>query len=153
MNRAELLERMRTGRAQLDSALAALTDDQMTATSLPNQWSVKDVLAHLGWWERRVVDIYQSLLQSDKLDAEAEDLPIDEQNARVFAANHQRPLAEVRREEEEAYRDILAVAETAPEADLFDSQRFAEAEGRAFYEWIRSNTYEHYEEHLRDFSS
>jgi len=150
MKRAELLERIHTGRQQLEAILAQISDDHMTTPSLPGQWSAKDLLAHIGWWEQRIVTTYHTLLRGETPDPEADALPVDELNAHVYALYCDRPLAEVRREEHEAYYALLVLAESAPEDDLFNQHRFAWTEEQAFCEWISGNTYEHYEEHLRD---
>lgn len=153
MNRTELLQRIHTGRSELEATLARLVDDRMTAPALPGDWSVKDLLAHLGWWEQRIVSAYHTLLRGEIPDPESEAVPVDELNARVFAEHHNQTLAEVRREELDAYQAILSLAETAPEGDLFDPNRFAWTAGRAFVEWISGNTYGHYQEHLPDLEA
>jgi hypothetical protein len=150
MNRAELLEQIHAGRKQLEDALAQFGDAEMLVAALPSGWTIKDMLAHLGWWERRIVSAYATLARGEMPDPESDAVPVDDLNARVFAQNHNRPLAEVRRDEGEAYGAILALAENAPEDDLFNPNRFAWTAGRAFVEWIGDNTYGHYDEHLPD---
>ncbi len=150
MNRAELLEQIHAGRKQLEETLAQFGDAEMMAAALPGGWTIKDVLAHLGWWEWRIVNAHDTLVRGEIPDPESDAVPVDELNARVFAQYHDRPLAEVRRDEGEAYRAIYALAENAPEGDLFNPNRFAWTEGRAFVEEISSNTYDHYDQHLPD---
>jgi uncharacterized protein (TIGR03083 family) len=148
MDKPELLNNMRAGRARLNAALAQVTDEQMSQPGLNNQWSVKDLLAHLGFWERRVVNIYQALLHGEIPDPEADAVPIDILNQEIYNQNQQRSLQDVRQDEQRAYDDLLAVAENAPDADLFDGERFDWTEGQPFAAWISGNTYEHYDEHL-----
>jgi hypothetical protein len=52
--------------------------------------------------------------------------------------------------EKEAYEAILAIVENAPDADLFDPDRFPWCRGEPFYRWIAVNTNEHYNDHLPD---
>jgi uncharacterized protein (TIGR03083 family) len=124
MNRNELLANMHHGREALERALAALPADRLEAPTLPGGWSVKDLLAHLGWWERRIANLYQILLRGDLPHPFEDAEPIDQLNARVYAEHHNQPLPQVRDDEQAAYAALLAVAETAPEPDLFDPQRF-----------------------------
>jgi hypothetical protein len=151
MNKAELLGQMRAGRQRLDAALARVDDDRWTTPELPDRWSIKDLLAHLGWWEGWIVDLYAALLR-DKvpyarhLDQKA----VDDLNAQALAKYHDQSLAEVRRQEEDAYRNLLSVVENAPEEDLFDAHRFAWLQGERLAEWIIGNAYGHYDEHLAD---
>jgi uncharacterized protein (TIGR03083 family) len=151
MNKAELLEQMRAGRQRLDAALARVADDRWTTPELPGRWSIKDLLAHLGWWEGWIVGIYATLLRGEApyarpLDQET----VDDLNAQALAKYHDQPLAEVRRQEEDAYRNLLAVVEKAPEEDLLDPHRFAWLQGQTLAEWIINNAYGHYDEHLAD---
>jgi uncharacterized protein (TIGR03083 family) len=151
MNKAELLEQMRAGRQRLDAALARVADDRWTTPELAGQWSIKDLLAHLGWWEEWIVGVYATLLRGEApyarpLDKKA----VDDLNAQALAKSHDRPLAEVRRREEEAYRNLLSAVEKAPEADLFAPGRFAWLQGETLAEWIVNNAYGHYDEHLVD---
>lgn len=60
--------------------------------------------------------------------------------------------AEVRREEREAYTQLLAIATHASEGDVFNPQRFALTQGKPFAEWIENNTYGHYAEHQADWT-
>ncbi len=151
MNKSELLEQIRTGRQRLDAALAQVDDDRWTTPELSGQWSIKDLLAHLGWWEDWIVDLYAALLRDEvpyarHLDQKA----VDDLNAQALAKYRNQPLAEVRRQEEDAYRNLLAVVEKSPEEDLFDPKRFAWLQGERLAEWFANNSYGHYDEHLVD---
>lgn len=148
MDKAQGLQEIRAGREKLEELLAALHADGMEVEkALYEAWSVKDLLAHLSFWERRAATIFKALQAGEPVPPLG-DSTLDEVNARVFAANHGRPLAEVQAEENEAYRELLALTEKAPENDLFDPQRFAWTKGQPFFDWIEGNSYGHYQEHL-----
>ena len=148
MNQAELLAQIRSGRAQFESALAQCSDDQLLVPNLHGGWSLKDLIAHIGFWEQHAALTFSALLRG--VDPPDESLALDELNARVYAQNRYKPLAEVRLEEQAAYEQLLLLVENASEDDLFNPQRFAGTQGRPFAEWIESNSYGHYEEHRAD---
>ncbi len=149
MNRNELLSQMHAGRNALEAALARVDTDQMTAPVLHDGWSVRDVLVHLGFWERRTVTRYDALRRGETPGGEvSSDAELDALNARVYNEGQGRPAGEVRTDESAAYQALLRLAETAPEADLFDPQRFPWTQGRPFAYWIEANAHGHYEEHL-----
>ena len=150
MNKADLLTQIRASRQQLEATLAQISDEQMVAADMPGGWSAKDALAHIAWWEKYAVNTYHTLRRGDTPASVIEEQTVDELNARVFAENRARNLADVRREESEVYQDLLALVENAPEEDLFNPQQFAWTEGQPFVDWIKNNTYGHYEEHLDD---
>lgn len=152
MDRAELLNRIHAGRAELEDAIGRFDRRHLNEPILPNGWSVKDVIAHIGFWERRIANLYAILsngeLPTDAVGAES----LNELNARVFEENQLLPLGIVQVNEQEAYLALLNVAEMAPDADLFDSDRFAWTGGEPFFNWIVENTYGHYADHVPDLN-
>ena len=150
MNQAELLARIRSGRALFESALAQFSDDQLLAPKLHGGWSIKDLIAHIGFWEQHTAMRFSALLRGMKPPEES--LTVDELNAQVYAQNRHKSLAEVRLKEQAAYEQLLLLTKNALDDALFNPQRFAWTEGKPFAEWIKSNTYGHYEEHRADFS-
>jgi len=148
MNKAELLANIRAGRQQLDVALARLSEEQMLVPALHGDWSIKDLIAHFGFWEERIVALYGQL--SRGAEPAADEPALDDLNAQAYAQNQARTLDEVRREERATYLQLLAIAVNAPDDDLFNPQRFAWTQGQPFAEWIVNNTYGHYEEHQAD---
>lgn len=150
MDRQALLMNMRAGHERLEMVLARMDAARMVEPVLYGLWSVKDMLAHIGFWEQHIADAYRTLQRGDVPAPAPDETSVHEINARVFAEQRGRPLADVRREEGEAYRALLALAETAPEDDLFNPHRFAWTQGRPFAELIQNNTYEHYDEHVED---
>ena len=151
MNQAGLLAHIRSGRAQFEAALARFSDDQLLAPNPHGGWSMKDLIAHIGFWEQRTAMRFSALLRGAAPPEEA--LTLDELNARVYAQNQHKPLAEVRLQEQTAYEQLLLLVENAVGDDLFNPQRFVWTEGKPFAEWIENNTYRHYEEHQADFKT
>jgi len=151
VNQAGLLAHIRSGRAQFESALAQFSDDQLCAPNLHGGWSIKDLIAHIGFWEQHTAMRFSALLRGVKPPDES--LTLDELNAQVYAQNRHKPLDEVRLEEQAAYEQLLLLVKNALDDALFNPQRFAWTEGKPFAEWIENNTYGHYEEHQADFKT
>ena len=120
----------------------------MSLPALSNGWTVKDMLAHLGAWENRADYLYQMLSRGRPVEDGVTDF--NQFNAVTYQANQGRSLDVIRAEEIAAFTRLRAVAETAPEAYLFDPAQFSWTEGRPFVDWIAWNTYDHYAEHLPD---
>jgi len=144
MNRAALITAIEDGRARLDAALAALPDAAML-DRIDDEWTRKDVLAHIEAWERRVVALIERLRAGK---APAERVETDELNARFYAADRDRPLADVRAGERAAYERLVAAIRDARDEELFDGSHFAWTEGDPLADWFRGNGDEHYDEHL-----
>jgi len=152
MTKAELLRRVREGRARLEAAMAEVPAGRLSEPILDNEWSFKDLMAHIGFWERRAHELL-STLQRGETPTPLEEASIDDLNARVFLENQKYALDEVLRDEREAYADLLALVERSDDADLFDPYRFPWTNGRPFADWIEGNTYGHYEEHLEQLAA
>lgn len=148
MNRTALLAAIEAGRARLDAALASLPDDAML-DRIDDAWTRKDVLAHLEAWERRVVDLLDSLRAGTEPE---ERIETDELNARFHAANRDRSLEDVRSNERSAYVRLLAAIERATDDELFAGGHFAWTDGDPLADWFRGNSDEHYDEHLEQLT-
>ena len=148
MNRTTLLRAITDGRGRLDAALAALPDDAML-DRIDDVWTRKDVVAHLEAWERRVVDLLDSLRSGLE---PAERIETDELNARFHAANRDRSLEDVRSNERCAYVRVLEAIERATDEELFEGGHFAWTDGDPLAEWFRGNTDEHFDEHLEQMT-
>src|SRR5690242_4885224 len=86
-------------------AIGPLSETQLQEPCLPGGWSVKDVLAHLAWWDRWLV----YTLQVDGADPARPGPPLldqippgdrwaDQLNTLVFEHNRDRELGEVQAE-------------------------------------------------------
>lgn len=140
MDRATLLQTIQAAYDRLDATLATLSDDQLT---LPGggggEWTVKDVLAHLTWWEHYTV---RRLSGASQLIQDGEDgnTILDDTNKHVYEENRQKSLAAVQAEFREAFQQIRAAVEALP------ADRIANEDTQSL---IAGNTYDHYGEHLQ----
>jgi hypothetical protein len=149
MNKADLLANIRAGRKQLEVTLARLSEEQMLVPVLHGGWSIKDLIAHFGFWEGRIITLYGQLSRGEE--PAADEPPLDELNAQAYAQHQAQTLDDVRRAERAAYTQLITLTAQASDDDLFNPQRFAWTQGKPFAEWIENNTYGHYEEHAGDW--
>ena len=150
MNKAELLDRIKTERARWETQLAKVGAAHMEEAGAAGEWSIKDVIAHITWHEREMVGMIQAhaLVGSDLWQ-----LPLDERNAEIFREHKDRPLQDVLEEAPVVYQQFLEAVGTLSEEDVTDPRRFP---GMPL-EWepwqvIAGNSYEHYEQHLQDLA-
>jgi hypothetical protein len=150
MDKQELMAKILSGRAQLDAALSRVDEERMPLIVLHGEWSVKDLIGHLGFWENRVVTLFNTL-RAGKIPEPAPDLDVI--NARVLTDSRKQSLAEVRRQERNAYQKLVALVKDATDRELFDPAHFPWTEGRPFETFISDNSYGHYEEHLPELTA
>ena len=139
--RDDLLRRAREAHTQLEALLATIPDEEQTRSGVTEGWSVKDHLAHLTWWEQRVIRMLAGA--PDPINAiPGENKSEDDINAYVFAQNHARSLADVRAAFDASYQEMLQLITTAPD-DVFTK----------YHDWISGNSDYHYDEHRQMFEA
>ncbi len=150
MQREEWVGQIQRTRGELEALLARFSQQEQEQVLLTNGWSIKDLLAHLTFWQARVVAIYGHLLGGPAPEPAPGSLTTDELNAQVYTANHDLSLADVSAREQASHQAVLDLIDAAPEEDLIDRKRFAWTKGRPFTDWIEGNTAGHYQEHMPD---
>jgi hypothetical protein len=139
MDKAKLQEMILSDRAQLDELLATLSAAQMCQTTLENQWSVKDVLAHIAVWEKRCVGWIQAGLRGEKPDKPEAGYTwevVDKLNEKTFQENRERPLNDVQAAYRQAHQEMLAQVQALSEDDITNPQRFSWTNGRNLVPYI-----------------
>ena len=140
-----LIARIQTAREAFDATLARVPEKEMQIPVLHDGWLVKDMLAHLGYWEERAVQRFKTL-RAGETPAPVTDL--DELNEQALVEGRMHSVEVVRRRELEAYVQLLNMVREASPDELFTPSYFAGAPQNAFVDWIAGNTWEHYDEHL-----
>lgn len=153
-SKKQLLETMQAERARWQGLLAAIDPQRMEGAGTAGPWPVKDVLAHIGAYERWLVDWLEAARQgqfppSPILDPDDIDLP----GTLPPGTAPPRPLADILAEEEHVYQSLIEILGGLSEAELFDPERtdwFVRpywGEGTALWEAVAGLTYDHYREH------
>lgn len=150
MNKSELLAKVSQSRAEFEALIAQFSDEQMLQPALPGGWTVKDALAHVAWWARRGYIVLNAV--SDGLEPEysLDESDVDNVNRNTYETNRLRPLADVRREETEAYCALFALVESLPDDVLSDPSKFEWTKGKPLSVVVEWNTFAHYDEHMPD---
>lgn len=153
MDRQEALDLIVTTRKEWEAAVARFDEGRMTEPILPEGWSVKDAIAHVGFWEKRIAHLYGILTDAETPTETFGESDVDFVNARAYQENLDLPLETVVANERRAYQALFAIAQTAPEDDLFDGDRFPWTEGYPFVNMILGNTHYHYLDHIPDLTA
>jgi hypothetical protein len=153
MDKAELMADVRSARQELLVALTRFNEGERMKPRFPNQWTIKDLLAHIGFWEKRAGDILSALLREQEPEGAIDGESLDEVNQRAYLEYRDLPLLEIEQKEREAYLRLMDLVDNAPDDAIFRSDYFAWTDGRPFVDWIIGNTTDHYREHLQWFFS
>ncbi|HHY56770.1 MAG TPA: ClbS/DfsB family four-helix bundle protein [Chloroflexi bacterium] len=153
-NRSDLLRLIQTTRAELLSTIDAVPPDRREEP-LPSGLSVKDLLAHVAFWERYLLDRLEAAaagrdVASLPYDIDAE---VDAINARVLAQHQSQSWEVIWFDFEDVHRRALAVIEQLGEADIFDPARSRAVIGddaHTVFAHIYAETAEHFAEHAAE---
>jgi hypothetical protein len=148
MDRTTLFIELHAGRERLRAALASLPESSML-DRIDEEWTRKDVIAHIGAWEHRLVDLLERLRRGEWPEDSEE---TDAMNERFYQDDRDRPLADVLRRETADWDRFIEAIEGTTDEELFDPRHFPWTEGDPFVEWVTGNASEHIDEHLEQLT-
>lgn len=145
--RTALLEAIHTERELLEKKLAGLTAEEMVWPGSMDNWSVKDIVAHLVDWEQRFIGWYEAGRRGEEVHTPApgmtwRDLP--RLNEQGYEHHRDRPLAQVLADFQASFRQVLALVESIPEEEMFAADRHAWTGRWRLVGYIAGNTCDHY---------
>ena len=150
MTSARLLSIMQAERAGWEALLAQVGEGRMATPGVEGQWSVKDIVAHLTWYDRTFVEGTQTVMRGEPfVRTGLRALGMDERNERIAAESRHRPLRDVLADSRQAFDQVLAVMRACPDDVLNDGPRFGLPDDVPPWVLVATNTYEHYREHGR----
>ncbi len=130
-------ERIEQSWRGLTDALAGVPAAHLDEAGAVGEWSVKDVMGHVAFWDEQAVAAGERLLRGEPA------VEVDWQaiNEREAAAAAGRSAAEQRAAMDRAHAAVLALLRQTPPSD----PRFLGLCG-----CLRGDTFEHYDEHAAD---
>ncbi len=146
-SKEDLLNTIPLERQKLISVLENLQDEQMTQPGVCENWSVKDILAHLYAWEQMVLSWYRAGVRGEIVKTPAEDLKWSETpilNQRIYEQYRDIPLSEMQKKFAESYAEIVSVIETIPEEALITPKFYAWTNTTTLLSYFVSATSSHY---------
>jgi hypothetical protein len=134
-----LLDRLEAAWAALTESYAGVPDAKLVEPGVVDDWSVKDVLAHVTTWEQEALRHLPLIIAGGTPPRYAAQGGIDAFNARATEAGRRLTLAKVLRRRDETHARLLAFIRSQPEGTFAGQTR---ARRR-----LRLDTYGHYPEH------
>lgn len=147
MNRTDLLKALADSHAEVAAALAGLTEAQLTEPGVVEDWTLKDILAHLTAWEVELVTALGKLARGQTPKPVGEtDAETDALNAKWHKEYHARPLDRVLADFQAVRPQTIRQVERLTEAELTAPRKWLK--GGTLEALILSETIEHDAEHL-----
>ena len=142
MNSEQVLKRLDTAWAAFEESYAGLSDAQLLLPGVTGEWSVRDIIAHVTWWEEEALTHLPLIREGGRPPRYSVRYGgIDAFNALMTEQRRGLSLAEVRRQHDEVHERLLAYVRAAPE-ELFTRET-------RFRRRLRLDTYGHYPLHAK----
>ncbi|MGH2502435.1 MAG: DinB family protein [Ktedonobacterales bacterium] len=148
MTGARLASILRAERAQWQALLARVGLDRMEQPGVEGEWSMKELVAHLTWYERAVLDGARQVFSTGTFTRPQRDgETMDERNARIATESRARPLADVLAEADAVFGHLLSLIESIPDDLLNDASRLGLPDDVPPWLRVANNSYAHYRQH------
>jgi hypothetical protein len=131
--RHQLIQEEDAGWADLHAALLGVGEERLLEPGVNEQWSAKDLLAHLGCWMAEAANVLERIRLGTYVD---ERLDVDAMNARFYEAMKDQSL-----------RDVWAEMESARTRMFQEWAALPDVTGKA-EEWFVESGPGHIAEHL-----
>lgn len=146
-----LLENLESAQNDLQNLLDEMQADKLTEAGVVAGWSVKDIVAHIAFWEQRVTAWAAALDQGTRPEPPfwSSDWSEERINQAIYEQNRDRPLQDVLDQWQAVHQGVMQAVQEMSERELFE--RKVEWLGNAsFAEALPGNSFEHLRHHEQD---
>ena len=144
-SKVDFLKTLHQAWVEWESLLDRVGKPEMSHSGVAGEWSVKDIICHITWFEREMVGLLQAraLIGSDLWN-----LSQGQRNRIIFEQNQDRSLEDVLAEARLVHQELSLTLQSLSDEDLNDPSRFDNMPA----DWspgklIAENTFEHYQAH------
>jgi hypothetical protein len=137
------LKRLEKAWAAFTESYAGLSDADLLEPGVSGDWSVRDIIAHVTWWEEEALAHLPHILEGKKPPKYSVTYGgIDAFNAQMTVLRRHASLAEVLRRQADTHRRLVDFVAGAPDDQLVRETRFRHR--------LRRDTHGHYRIHTED---
>lgn len=157
--KAPTLAEMHASFDEINAVVEAIPPERLTEVGVTEEWSARDMLAHMAGYERWVAAALfgdltgtppgnQDYYGRDDAPTEADDANDDTSNAWVVAHARTLPVEAVLAEFRWAHDRLVEAVEACEEADFEDPRRFPFCNGKTLLSILPGQCWGHHREHV-----
>ncbi len=148
MKSAEFIEKVKQSHHQYMTVVSALSQEQLCQVNTNGDWSVKDIIAHITWYEKEMVEVIKErALRGSPL----WEISLDQRNQIIHEEVKDLPLSIVLAEADQVFQSLMILLNVLNDEELTEPKYFQEMPSDWIpWEVIASNTFEHYPIHVDD---
>jgi DinB family protein len=150
MTGTKLVGILQTERTRWNALLAQIGTARMEEPGVEGEWSAKELVAHLTWYERALVEGARQVLVGGAYVRPSEGphaLTMDERNARIAEESRARPVGDVLAEAEQVFGQLTTLIVACPQDLLNDPRRLGLPEDVVPWMMVANNSYGHFQQH------
>ncbi len=147
MDKDQLIRTITTTHDELVALVERISDDHLLGPAM-DEWTGKDVLAHIAWWQdhsARLTEDYHAGREPDEMTHPAG--TTDEINESVYREHNDDSPALTRDSLVQTFNRLVDAIEPLSDDDLFGADRCHWLDGGALSEMILWDTSRHYQQH------
>jgi hypothetical protein len=142
VNRQQLLNRLDTAWVAFQASYAGLSSARLVEPGVAGDWSVKDVIAHVTWWEEEALRHLPLIIAGDRPPRYSVAYGgIDAFNAMMAERKRDLSLSDILTQQEDTHRRLVDFIQSVPEDQITRETRFRHR--------LRLDTYSHYPIHTK----
>jgi len=145
--RPKLIELLDQTQAEEESFVAQLTPQEHERVGRVDNWSAKDLIAHLAGWKLRMADRLAALGRGED---KAQGEEIDAENALIWSEYCDRSWEEVAQASSLGHRRLIDGLQAMSGNDLHDADRFESQKGQPLWRSVAGNGCTHPMMHLAE---
>ena len=140
MDRSQLLRRLDRAWEAFKASYAGLSDAELMGPGVTGAWSVKDIIAHVTWWEEEALKHLPVILAGGRPARYSVRYGgIDAFNAQMTEEKRKLSLSEVLQQRDETHGRLIEFIQRVPEEEIARETRFRRR--------LRLDTYGRYPKH------
>ncbi len=142
MKKIQVIDKLEQAWKDFQGSFSGLSDAEIVKQGVTGAWSVKDIIAHVSWWEEETLKHLPEVLQGIRPQRYSVLYGgIDAFNALMTEKWRSLTLEEVRKQTDETHRKLLEYLKAVPEEHFTSESRFRRR--------LRLDTYSHYPIHTQ----
>ena len=116
MSKEQVIEFLKKDHAKLELVLEALTDEMMIIHRITGTWRIKDILAHISAWNKKLTEAIDLLIKDEK-PWFMESFSEEEFNKIQIVKRKSMSLKEIRDEWEQSFNDMIKKIERLSDSE------------------------------------
>ena len=139
------MKKMRYHRKRWDIMIKSIFERQLENEPISQKWCLRDVIAHLTWYEKELLD---ALEKQSQVDSEFWNMEVEKRNDMIYRKTQEHSLNEIIQESKRTFEELIDVVATISDEDLNSDTYVKRKKGtRVTHDFIGGINFWHYEEH------